>query len=75
MEGTGFLFDSYEASAMLEAVRKAVQVYPDRKSVDRLRKNCMDQSFSWDRSAESYVHLYEKLCRPAPRPIRAPGGQ
>ncbi len=61
MEGTGFLFEPYDCAAMLRAVKKAVRLYPDRKLVDRLRMNCMEQCFSWDRAAEAYLRLYEKL--------------
>jgi starch synthase len=61
MEGTGFLFEPYDFGAMLRAVEKAVRLYPDRKLVHRLRMNCMEQSFSWDRAAEAYLGLYEKL--------------
>ena len=61
MEGTGFLFEPYDSAAMLRAIEKALRLYPDRKVVDRLRMNCMEQSFSWDRAAEAYVGLYEKL--------------
>jgi starch synthase len=60
-EGTGFLFEAYDAAAMLRAVEKAVNLYPDRALVERLRTNCMDQSFTWDRAAEAYLELYEKL--------------
>ena len=61
LEGTGFLFEPYESAAMLRSVEKALRLYPDRKLVDRLRTNCMEQSFSWDRAAEAYLGLYEKL--------------
>lgn len=61
MEGTGFLFEPYDSGAMLRAVEKAVRLYPDRGLVDRLRMNCMEQSFSWDRAAVAYLGLYEKL--------------
>jgi starch synthase len=64
MEGTGFLFEPYDSASMLRAVEKAVRLYPDRKLVDRLRMNCMEQSFSWDRAAEAYLELYEKLDSP-----------
>jgi starch synthase len=60
-EGTGFLFDEYDSAAMVRAVREAVRLYPDGNLLDRLRANCMEQSFSWDRAAEAYGRLYEKL--------------
>jgi starch synthase len=61
MEGTGFLFSTYDTSSMLTAVQKAVSVYPDRHLVDRLRRNGMARSFSWNRAAEAYLGLYDRL--------------
>lgn len=61
MEGTGFLFEAYDGEAMMQAVRKAARFYGDKRLVDRARRNGMEQSFSWDRSAEAYLALYEKL--------------
>jgi starch synthase len=64
MEGTGFLFEAYEPAAMMGAVWKALRLYEDAEQVDRVRGNCMRQSFSWDRSAEAYLALYERLRSP-----------
>ncbi len=65
-EGTGFLFDAYRAPAMVEAVGKAVGLYGDRQLFDRLRRNCMEQSFGWDRAAEAYIRLYKTMAEPIP---------
>jgi starch synthase len=61
MEGTGFLFDAYASHAMLRAVEKAVSLYRDGGNLLHARRNCMKQSFSWDRAAKAYLGLYEKL--------------
>jgi starch synthase len=70
-QGTGFLFSSYDSSAMVGAVAKAVRLYPDAGQMDRLRKNCMEQRFSWDRAAEGYLRLYARLGRPPYQPQEA----
>lgn len=61
LEGTGFLFEEYDPKEMLRAVQRAVSLYRDGKQVDRVRANCMEQSFSWERAAEAYLDLYGKL--------------
>jgi starch synthase len=57
----GDAFSTYDTSSMLTAVQKAVSVYPDRHLVDRLRRNGMARSFSWNRAAEAYLGLYDRL--------------
>ena len=66
LTGTGFLFEEYESAAMLGAVRKAISLYKEGKYVDLVRRNGMKQSFSWDRAAEAYLAVYEKLRAPGP---------
>ncbi len=60
-EGTGFLFDAYASHAMLRAVDKAVRLYRDGGHLLHARRNCMKESFSWDRAAKAYLGLYERL--------------
>jgi starch synthase len=70
-QGTGFLFSSYDSSSMLGAVAKAVRLYPDALRMDRLRRNCMEQRFSWDRAADDYLRLYDRLGKPPFQPQEA----
>jgi len=61
-KGTGFLFDGYDPSSFLRAVGEAVKTYASGpEHMDRLRKNCMEQRYSWERSAAAYAKLYSKL--------------
>jgi len=60
--GTGFLFKDPTAEAFLAAVRRAVTLYREDPSgwtglVDR----GMRQDLSWQKSAEAYLGLYERL--------------
>ena len=59
--GTGFVFQEYEAEAMLAALEKAVTLYPRRQRWIKLMKNGMSQDFSWARSALEYSALFESL--------------
>ena len=59
--GNGFKFIRYNSEDMLEAVRRAARVYRDHQSWLNLMKRCMGYDFSWDRSAEKYLALYQSL--------------
>ena len=56
---TGFVFESYTPAALLEALNRALALYPDRQRWEALQTTGMNQDHSWDRSAREYVKLYE----------------
>ncbi len=56
---TGFKFRRYSAGAFLEAVKRAVEVFGKKKEWRELQATAMSEDFSWSRSAERYVELYE----------------
>ena len=60
-EGTGFSFTNYNAHDMLNVIRFAHDVYINSKDKwnEMCRKN-MKADFSWDKSAQKYIGLYEK---------------
>ncbi len=60
-EGTGFLFEEYSAEALLGAVQRALEVFPDKKTWRHLQKLAMKQDFSWKASAREYLKLYSIL--------------
>jgi starch synthase len=62
-QGTGFKFDLYDGTALLGALRAALETYRDQKSWLNLQKNGMAKDFSWKTSAASYVTLYEAAKR------------
>lgn len=60
-ETTGFKFHDYSAVALIEAVRRALAAWKDRKSwLIRMRRG-MAQDFSWEASAAAYQRLYRSL--------------
>jgi len=60
-EGTGFLFEDYDAAQFHAAVLRALALWPDKKSWARLMKNGMKQDFSWSRSAQKYISVYSRV--------------
>ena len=56
--GTGFVFEEYEAAAMLEAVERAVAAYGDGEVWKGLVRRGMSLDYSWEASAGKYVELY-----------------
>jgi starch synthase len=56
--GTGFVFEAYEAAAMLEAVERAVATYGDAEAWEGLVRRGMALDHSWGASAGKYVDLY-----------------
>ena len=59
--GTGFVFEPYTASALLDAVDQSLAVFRNKKAWTALRRRAMAMDFSWDRSAKGYVDLYRQL--------------
>ncbi|HRU83873.1 MAG TPA: glycogen synthase GlgA [Eubacteriales bacterium] len=59
--GTGFTFKNYEGKDMLDAVARAAKAYSDRAVWETIQKNAMKKDFSWNKSAEEYVKIYQNL--------------
>lgn len=60
-KGTGFLFDDYSAEALASCIRRALDIYPDKKRWTALIRAGMNQDFSWERSAREYEKVYKKV--------------
>ena len=58
--GTGFKFYDYTKEEMLDAINRALSLYKDKKTWSGLVSRCMEEDFSWGKSAREYVELYKK---------------
>jgi starch synthase len=58
---TGFKFDDYSPESLIQAVDRALAVFSERHTWEKLMKNAMNQDFSWTQSAQKYIVLYQKL--------------
>ncbi len=61
-EGNGFTFKNYNAHDMLHTFWRAFGIYKyNKKAWHNVTENAMSYDFSWDRSSEKYIQLYNSL--------------
>ena len=60
--GLGFTFQSYNAHDFLGAIKNCLRLYrEDREGFRALQKLDMSQDFSWDKPAQRYMELFQKM--------------
>jgi starch synthase len=59
--GTGFKFRGYTAEVLLTEMDRALDVFQDKKSWQRLMRNGMARNYSWEQPAREYAALYEEV--------------
>jgi starch synthase len=57
----GFVFHDYAPEALLEAIRRALNVFRDPSRWRALQAAGMAEDHSWDRSAAEYVKIYDRV--------------
>lgn len=58
----GFLFSKYSSEALEDKISKAVEIWKnDRKTFEKIVQNAQATDFSWNKSAQEYISLYDKL--------------
>lgn len=57
----GFKFKEFSEKVLIRTLEEAIKKFADKKQWQRLQKNCMQQDFSWGRSAKEYVKIYKEL--------------
>ena len=62
-KGNGFKFRAHKPQPLLKTIRKAVELFADRKHWRRIMKNAMSEDFSWASSATKYVSLYRNILK------------
>jgi starch synthase len=59
--GTGFVFADYDHRALITAVRRALELFRDKRAWHAMMRRGMALDHSWARSAEAYRALYRAL--------------
>lgn len=60
-DGTGFLFSQLESHAIIETVKRALNIYyNDKETLNQMIKRSMNLDFTWTKSALSYLKIYTK---------------
>jgi len=58
---TGIVFQEAHAGALLEAIKRALLLYSNHAAWQQMQTNAMRKDFSWHRSAEQYLALYDSI--------------
>ncbi len=65
--GNGFTFKEYSPVALYQALERAISLFPQKAAWRELMKRGMKSDFSWKRSAQKYLQLYETALRKSSR--------
>jgi len=60
-QGTGFVFEHFNADSVKWAINHAVETYKNRDAWTKLMKAGMEKNFSWDVQVQKYIELYRWL--------------
>jgi len=61
IQGTGFIFNNFSLLEFISTINQALEFYQDKKNWRQLQIRTMKQDFSWAKSAQKYLKLYDKL--------------
>jgi starch synthase len=59
--GYGFLCYEYSTEAFWDAIKRAREIFRDRKLWGKLMERAMARNFSWATAAQRYEQLYHEL--------------
>ncbi len=60
-EGTGFVFKKYTKQEFLAELKRALKIYKDKDTWNKIIKAAMKEDFSWHSSAKKYIDLYKTI--------------
>lgn len=60
-EGKGVTFQSFNAYDMLDAIRRATELYRNKPAWRIMRKNAMSGDYSWTEPARKYIEIYKEI--------------
>jgi starch synthase len=60
---TGVVFEEYTTDALLEALTRALALFGQPRKWRAMQRAGMQEDFSWHRSAQEYVKLYERVIK------------
>jgi starch synthase len=58
---TGFLFEHADETDLVATLLRSLSVYELKKDWRLIQKNGMSQDFSWERSANQYINIYNQI--------------
>ena len=65
-KANGIKFVEYAASALAKGIRKGIALYEQPELLLHFRRNAMSTDFSWERTAEKYLEVYDRILSKGP---------
>jgi starch synthase len=62
-KGNGFKFNLATSGELLKSIQQAVALYKDKTEWKKIISNGMKEDFSWKKSAQRYIEIYDRLKR------------
>jgi starch synthase len=59
--GNGFKFWGYSPSDLMDAIHRALDTFRNKEEWTQMMRRGMVQDFSWDKPAQEYVRVYERV--------------
>ena len=59
-DGTGFVMEELSSSSLLNAVKRALEVY-GTEEWQEMQKRIMQEDYSWEISAKRYLDIYDRM--------------
>ena len=60
-DGNGFVFHTATPQELYLAIKRALDCYKQPDLWKKMQQNAMSQDFSWEKSAEQYEEIYQKI--------------
>jgi starch synthase len=60
-DGYGLVFNNATVGDITHAVWRACEMYKNKKQFKAARKKMMQLDFSWERSVQQYIDVYQSL--------------
>jgi starch synthase len=60
-EGTGFVFQKYNAADLFSEIKRALKIFQDKDTWNKIIRAGMKEDFSWHSSAKKYIELYKTI--------------
>ena len=59
--GRGIQFNNLTSAATVDAMKRAVKLYQNKKHFESIRTDISEVDFSWENSAKQYIELYKSI--------------
>jgi starch synthase len=57
----GFVFDTPNTESLINTIQRALSLFKNKKLWQKLQKNAMSKNFGWEKSADSYIKIYNNI--------------